>query len=246
MGATNLRIFNPNAAGAAVVVVSQKADWFTLTAFLLHLIGCIHNIPATAAVLVVGVWVYLSGGWWWWIAIRIWRTYIWAANLRRKNPSAAGAAVVVVSQKADDLTITAFLFYIWRCVRDIPATAAVLVVSVRGGNKESRGVWSASNNNYFRTAGCRGCRIVWIGCVSATQAIVIRSICRRNPIAAKRRCAIFLAHDFAITAVFHIGQHIYARAIAAFCSCSTNVTATSTICVGSKFGTHFIAAILTF
>jgi hypothetical protein len=137
MWAANLRSFNPNAAGAAVVVVSQKADWFTLTAFLLHLIGCIHNIPATAAVLVIGVWVYLGCGWWWWIAICIWRTHMRAANLRRKSPSAAGTAVVVVSQKADDLTITAFLFYIWRCVRDIPATAAVFVIGIRVGNKES-------------------------------------------------------------------------------------------------------------
>jgi hypothetical protein len=210
MGAANLRIFNPNAASAAVVVVSQKTNWHTLTAFLLHLIGCIHNIPATAAVVVIGVWVYLGCGWWWWISINIWRTHMRAANLRCKNPSAAGTAVVIVSQKAHDLALAAFLFYIWRCVRNIPATTAVLVVSVRGGDKESRGVWRTINNNYFRTARCRGCRIVWIGCVATTQAIVIRSICRGSSIAAKWCLAIFLAHDFATAAVFHIFHHIYA------------------------------------
>jgi hypothetical protein len=65
MWAANISANSSNPATAAVVVVSQNANWFTLTAFLLHLIGCIHSVPAASAVVVIGVWVYLSGGWSW-------------------------------------------------------------------------------------------------------------------------------------------------------------------------------------
>ena len=172
--------------------------------------------------------------------------WCWTAEVTFINFLPAIPTVFWICQKVNDLALTAFLLSFIGCVSDISATTAVLVVTVCIGNFESRGVWRTSNNNCFRTARCRSIWIVWIGCVSATQAIVIRSICRRSSITAKRRCTTFLAHYSATTAIFNIVHHIYAYFIAAFLSCRTNIAATGTVGVCADIGAYISATLLTF
>jgi hypothetical protein len=94
-------------------------------------------LVATTAVVVVCLWVHGTGSWRTDIFILIRRWICRAANLRIGNSDTTSTTVVVVSQKAYDLALAAFLLHLIGCVRYISATTTVIVVRVRAGKNKS-------------------------------------------------------------------------------------------------------------